>query len=188
MALSSQKRNIFWVSLEGFGDRLRKWRVSQGYSQQDLADTLGFSQPYYHHIEVGKRRPGAGFLEAIGQKAGLDVLADLLRVDREPAPGKIPGRVYDRIRKRQSVIIRGRKANDADRLSYNYDTVNPGLQDLLDDKELLDELMVSKEELDMLTRIHLDPHVRASKQFYVTALADYRQQLAILAREKSQKP
>lgn len=41
--------------LRRFGDRLRMLRVTQGFTQEELAAEAGFSRSYYTEIETGKR-------------------------------------------------------------------------------------------------------------------------------------
>lgn len=47
------------------GNKLKNIRLDAGYTQKQIADILGCSQPSYQQYENGKRKPGADLLYEI---------------------------------------------------------------------------------------------------------------------------
>lgn len=57
-------------------NRLKKQRISKGYSQKYIADILGITRPAYANIENGKRNLNSEMLRILAD--ALDVSADYL--------------------------------------------------------------------------------------------------------------
>ena len=65
-----------------FSERLKKSREIKGYSQKEIAEYLGISQPYYGRFEKNTGEPNLEMLSKISEK--LNVTIDyLLGFDRE---------------------------------------------------------------------------------------------------------
>ena len=56
-----------------FGERLRKLRKSQGYSQEAFADECGLDRTYVGGIERGERNLALRNIEAIAAALGISV-------------------------------------------------------------------------------------------------------------------
>ncbi len=53
-------------------DRLMKWRIESGLSQEDAARAIGIAQPYFSELESGKKNsPSFQTLEAISRGTGI---------------------------------------------------------------------------------------------------------------------
>ena len=59
-------------SREGVGQRLKRLRVSRGFSQRDLSSP-GVSYAYISRIEAGARTPSVKALRKLAQKLGVSV-------------------------------------------------------------------------------------------------------------------
>lgn len=59
-----------------FPKRLREARIEKGYTQEEIADYLGFTRPTYTAYESGRRRPDNDTLAKIAKF--LNVSADYL--------------------------------------------------------------------------------------------------------------
>jgi len=57
---------------EGVGQRLKRLRVAQGFSQRDLSSP-GVSYAYISRIEAGARTPSVKALRKLAQKLGVSV-------------------------------------------------------------------------------------------------------------------
>jgi transcriptional regulator with XRE-family HTH domain len=79
MHLAGLSRTIDAIDL---GHRIRNARVAAGLTQAQIAGE-DVTAAYVSRIEAGQRRPEAGLLEAMAQRAGV-TLVDLLRADLGP--------------------------------------------------------------------------------------------------------
>jgi transcriptional regulator with XRE-family HTH domain len=55
------------------GRWLREWREAHGLSQQDLAERLGWEQPYVARLEAGLYTPNLATLDRVARRLGLEV-------------------------------------------------------------------------------------------------------------------
>jgi transcriptional regulator with XRE-family HTH domain len=51
----SNKESLFMQRRERFGDRLKRFRDSRGWSQRELAQRAGIPQPTIGYLETGRR-------------------------------------------------------------------------------------------------------------------------------------
>ena len=61
--------------LKKFGANLKKIRKERGISQEDLANELGFSQPYIVKIESGQVNPSLSHVVAIAKNLKVTITA-----------------------------------------------------------------------------------------------------------------
>ena len=54
------------------GERLREYRIKKGWSQEDMAKTLGMSLTYYGRIERGQSGISLEKLVLLNEKVGID--------------------------------------------------------------------------------------------------------------------
>jgi len=78
LTMKVHKGVLIMNEIQSFGMNLRKYRISAGIIQDDMANALGVSRPYYGKIELGKRDtlPTKEQVEAIAKK--LNVTTDML--------------------------------------------------------------------------------------------------------------
>lgn len=55
-----------------FGAHLKKIRQQKGYSQEELANELGFSQPHLANIELGKVNTSISHVAAFAKALGVE--------------------------------------------------------------------------------------------------------------------
>ena len=66
------------------GRNVRRARIEQGLTQEELAERAGTSQFYISSLEAGRRNPTVETVVALAQALGVDYL-DLLRPNGEPS-------------------------------------------------------------------------------------------------------
>lgn len=67
------------------GRNVRRARIEQGLTQEDLADRAGTSQFYVSSLEAGRRNPTIETVHALAVAMGLRDWLVLLRLDGERA-------------------------------------------------------------------------------------------------------
>lgn len=67
------------INYELIGDKIRQYRESKGYSQEELADIIGISWRHFNYLEHGERKVNVALLITISN--ALDITADDLLVD-----------------------------------------------------------------------------------------------------------
>lgn len=55
------------------GERIRELRLDQNLSLRQLADRIGKSAPFISDVELGRRFPSPGVLQAIATELGVDL-------------------------------------------------------------------------------------------------------------------
>lgn len=55
------------------GKKIQKLRKEKGYTQEELADILGFSRVYMGYIEQGRESPSLKLLIKLARKLGVRV-------------------------------------------------------------------------------------------------------------------
>src|SRR5215471_11623978 len=72
-----------------FANQLRGWRNMRGWSQQELADNLGYSSPLISQVEQQKKSPSAEFAakcdEVFGTPATFADLQELVAREAWPS-------------------------------------------------------------------------------------------------------
>ena len=64
----------------GIGRAVARLREAKGWSQQQLAEAAGLSQPYVSKVESGAREPSLVVVQALARALGVKV-DELLRED-----------------------------------------------------------------------------------------------------------
>ncbi len=59
--------------LKKLGSRIKVLRVAQGFSQTQLADSVGMSQRYLSEIEAGKRNISIYFLKILAERLSISL-------------------------------------------------------------------------------------------------------------------
>ena len=77
------------VVRRAIGTRLRRWRLDRGWSQGELAEAVGLSQPALSNYEAGRRDMPLTIASAIALELELSVV-DLTGV-AHPEPGASSG-------------------------------------------------------------------------------------------------
>lgn len=72
------------VSLVTFAENLKNIRKERGFSQKEIAEKLGVSQPNYAQYETGKRNPKFETVKKIAAALGIDVYNLLITGDMTP--------------------------------------------------------------------------------------------------------
>ena len=72
------------VSLVTFAENLKNIRKERGFSQKEIAEKLGVSQPNYAQYETGKRNPKFETVKKIAAALGIDVYNPLITGDMTP--------------------------------------------------------------------------------------------------------
>ena len=67
------------INYELIGNKIREYRESKGYSQEELADIIGISWRHFNYLEHGERKINVGLLIAISN--ALNITADDLLID-----------------------------------------------------------------------------------------------------------
>ena len=69
---------------DGLGQWVRQWRHANRWTQEGLAEALGYDVSYVAKIERGSRRPTSQFLNRLATVAAVPI-DDLLRIARRPS-------------------------------------------------------------------------------------------------------
>jgi predicted ATPase len=69
---------------DGLGQWVRRWRHANRWTQEGLAEALGYDVSYVAKIERGSRRPTSQFLNRLATVAAVPI-DDLLRIARRPS-------------------------------------------------------------------------------------------------------
>ncbi|GAB3440082.1 hypothetical protein GCM10027570_05200 [Streptomonospora sediminis] len=72
------------------GGVLRRARLEQGRTLQDVADEAGVSLPYLSEIERGRKEPSSEVLAAVYRALGLQLLDLVGGLHTELAPAPVP--------------------------------------------------------------------------------------------------
>lgn len=60
-------------TVKALGKRIQKLRKQKGFTQEELADVLGFSRVYMGYIEQGRETPSLKLLIKLARKFGVKV-------------------------------------------------------------------------------------------------------------------
>ncbi len=78
------------MDLNGFGPRLRTYRMRKGHSLQKLADAVGASKAHIYELETGKsKNPSLALLTALSRELGVPI-KDLVGESTETANDEQP--------------------------------------------------------------------------------------------------
>jgi transcriptional regulator with XRE-family HTH domain len=121
-----------------FGKIIRKVRRELNWTQDELAQKINVSSPYIGHLEKGKRHPSAKIVERLADTLGLD---------------------------RRGLFI---EANPETQGYLDPPAANPGesaWEQLSKDEDLRRQNNISKEEMEMLSRLQLAGEVKTVRDF-----------------------
>ena len=78
------------MELNGFGPRLRTYRMRKGQSLQKLADAVGASKEHIYELETGRsKNPSLALLTALSRELGVPI-KDLVGESTDPADDEQP--------------------------------------------------------------------------------------------------
>jgi transcriptional regulator with XRE-family HTH domain len=72
-AIGADKKRMARTAEEAIGAFLTELRVKKGWSQQKMAEFLGYNQNYVRRLEMGQNSPTLRTLEVLACGFGMDV-------------------------------------------------------------------------------------------------------------------
>lgn len=112
------------------GQRVRRYRETQGYTLSELAKLSGVSRSYLYQVESGESSPTEEKLNALAKALGVSV-PDLLGINSDPAP--IPPSLKDfakqanlppeDVRMLARISYRGKQPNSKEAWRFLYSTI-----------------------------------------------------------------